>query len=336
MSKKQKVTVLGDGGWGTTLSILLSKNGMDVCLWSPFFNYAKTLRETRNNKKFLPDIKIPRQINITSDLKSAIDYSSVMIIVIPSKYLRIVLQKMKCLRINSAEKIFLSATKGIEPGSLLRMSEVINQELGRVDLAVLSGPNISFEVAKQMPAASVVASKHKRISCFFQDLLMNDSFRIYTNDDVIGVELGGSLKNIIALACGISDGLGFGSNAKSALLTRGLAEICRIGIAMGARRQTFFGISGLGDLVTTCSSIHSRNRSLGEQIAKGKKIGLILKNMKMVAEGVETTRAAYKLSRRFNIDMPITKEIYKVLFKNKSPKKAVRDLMIRAKKSELH
>ncbi len=333
MKNKHTITVLGDGGWGTTLAILLSRKGFDVCLWGAFADYVQFLKKSRNNRKFLNGVRIPRKMRLSADLEEAFGFANSIIIAIPSQYLRSVLQKIKSHPVKN--KVFLSATKGIEERTLLRMSEVIHEELGRVDVAVLSGPNISIEVARRMPSVSVVASKHPAISRFFQDALTSSSFRVYTNNDVVGVELGGSLKNIIALACGISDGLGFGSNTKSALLTRGLVEISRLGMAMGAHRHTFFGVSGLGDLVTTCWSPHSRNRYVGEQIAKGKSLQAVVQKMQMVAEGVRTTKAVHQLSRRYNIEMPITREIFLVLFEHKSPRRAVRDLMQRAKKHEL-
>lgn len=333
MKNKFRATIVGDGGWGTTLSILLSKKGFDVCLWGAFADYIQFMRKARINKKFLSGIRIPRQVYMSADIEEAIRFSNTIIVAVPSQHLRGVVRKMKPYAVR--HKVFLSAAKGIEEKTLLRMSEVVSEELGRVDLAVLSGPNISFEVARGLPAVAVVASRHAAISEHFQDILMSKSFRVYTNDDVVGVELGGSLKNIIALACGIADGLGLGSNAKSALLTRGLVEMSRLGVAMGARRHTFFGASGLGDLVTTCWSSHSRNRYVGEQIGRGKALRAVLDKMQMVAEGVLTTKAAYQLSKRYNIDMPITREIFLVLFQGKPPRSAVRDLMLRAKKTEL-
>ena len=330
--KAQKVTILGDGGWGTTLSILLSRKGYDVCLWGLFIDYIERLKKKRVNVKFLKGVRIPNRVFITSEIKEALDYSQNIILAVPSQYLRGVLRKIRKKDFKGYR--FLSASKGIEDKTLMRMSELIIKELGRVDLAVLSGPNIAYEIARGMPAVSVVASKKSNTARYFQDLLINDKFRIYTNDDIIGVELGGSLKNIIALACGISDGLKLGTNAKAALLTRGLVEISRLGVAMGARRETFFGVSGIGDLVTTCTSLYSRNRFVGEQIAKGNRLKTVEKKMQMVAEGVSTTKAAYALSKRYNVQMPITREIYHVLYKNKSPQRALKDLMLRRKKPE--
>ncbi len=332
MIKRQSITVLGDGGWGTTLSMLLAKKGHRVCLWGAFKSYTEIVNRKRENTKFLKGIKIPSQILITSELKQALNHAQIIILVIPSQYLRSVLKKIKKFSLKG--RVFLSATKGIEQKSLKRMSEIVIDELGRVDLAVLSGPNIAQEIARGKPAVSVVAAKNKKTAHFFQDLLMCENFRVYTNSDITGIELGGSLKNIIALACGISDGLGLGTNAKAALLTRGLLEICRLGVAMGAKKETFSGVSGLGDLVTTCTSPYSRNRFVGERIAQGKKVKNIVEKMQMIAEGVLTTKAAYQLSKKFQVEMPITKEIYNVLYKNKSPKKAVSDLMNREKKPE--
>jgi glycerol-3-phosphate dehydrogenase (NAD(P)+) len=234
----------------------------------------------------------------------------------------------------SRDAIYLSVIKGIETGSLKRMSEVIHSVIGNVRLAVLSGPTIAHEVAKDIPTTAVIASYDKNLRKYLQGIFMNERFRIYTNEDVIGVELGGSLKNIIAIACGISDGLGFGTNTKAAILSRGLVEISRLGYAMGAKVATFSGISGLGDLVTTCISPYSRNRFVGEQIGKGKTLKEIRAHMQMVAEGLPTTQSAYALSLKYKVDMPITKEVYSVLYKNKSPERAVRDLMTRQRKEE--
>ncbi|MDD5618662.1 MAG: NAD(P)-dependent glycerol-3-phosphate dehydrogenase, partial [Candidatus Omnitrophica bacterium] len=327
MIKRQSITILGDGGWGTTLAILLHNKGYQVCLWGAFADYIELLDKKRINPKFLKGIKIPKGICVTSDIECALDYSKTIIFAIPSQYLRGVLKDIEARSVKGYS--FLSAIKGLENKSLMLMSQVISDELGKVNLAVVSGPNIAQEIAQGKPAVSVVASADKRIAEYFQDLLICERFRVYTNSDVTGVQLGGSLKNIIALACGISDGMNLGTNAKAALLTRGLAEISRLGVAMGAKRETFFGVSGLGDLVTTCTSLYSRNRFVGEEIAKGKKLRKIKNKMQMVAEGISTAQAAYELSRKYNVEMPITKEIYEVLYKNKSPQSALKDLMLR-------
>lgn len=328
-----KVAVLGDGGWGTTLALLLNRKGLRVSLWGAFKDYVVYLDKKRVNKKFLPGFKIPKEILITQDLKDALKNAHLVVLAVPSQYLRQVLKKLRQIGFPK-NAIYLSVVKGIETESLLRMSEVIRQELGSVKIAVLSGPTIAHEVAGGVPTTAVIASGDKNLRKYLQDIFMSDRFRIYTNDDVIGVELGGSLKNVIAIACGVSDGLGFGTNTKAALLSRGLAEISRLGIAMGAKPKTFSGISGLGDLVTTCISLYSRNRFVGEQIGRGKKIKYIKSRMQMVAEGVPTAKSAYELGLKYKVEIPIIREIYGVLYNNKSPLKVVKDLMTRAKKEE--
>lgn len=331
--KNINISVLGDGGWGTTLAVLLHTKGFRVSLWGAFPSYVAYLNKKRINTKFLPNVKIPQQIEITDDLMSALRDKQLVILAIPSQYLRGVLKKVKQLDYNRGA-VYLSVTKGIEIGSLKRMSEVVRDELGGVKLAVLSGPTIAQEVVHKIPTAAVIASCGKKLRESLQDIFMSERFRIYTNDDVIGVELGGSLKNIIAIACGISDGLRFGANTKAALLSRGLAEMSRLGQAMGAKAKTFSGISGLGDLVTTCISPYSRNRFVGEQAGKGRPLEEIVKKMRMVAEGIPTTKSAYALSLKYKVDMPVTREVYAVFYKNKPPQKAVKDLMLREKREE--
>ncbi|MCX5697506.1 MAG: NAD(P)-dependent glycerol-3-phosphate dehydrogenase [Candidatus Omnitrophica bacterium] len=331
--KKPDISVLGDGGWGTTLAILLYNKGLPVTLWGAFEDYSREINRTRVNKRFLPGIRIPSGIIITSNLKVALSGKDIIIFAIPSQYMRGVLKKIKKIG-HPPKAIYLSVTKGIEIASLKRMSEIIKDELGNLKLAVLSGPTIAHELAKRLPTTAVISSRDKPLRKYLQNIFMTDTFRIYTNDDTVGVELGGSLKNVIAIACGISDGLGFGTNTKAALLSRGLCEISRLGEAMGAKKKTFSGLSGLGDLVTTCISPYSRNKFLGEQIAKGKTLHKIKSHMQMVAEGVPTAKSAYELSRKYKVDMPIIKEIYLVLYKNKKPRKAVEYLMARERKEE--
>jgi glycerol-3-phosphate dehydrogenase (NAD(P)+) len=329
----KKISIIGDGGWGTTISIHLHKKGNDVTLWSPFRDYARKLDKSRINSKYLPGIKIPKSIKITSDIKYAIKVSEIVVLAIPSCFLRKVLLKIK--KADYKKVLFLSLTKGIEERTNLRPSQIIEDMLGKVDLCVLSGPNIAYEIARGYPATTVIASKEIKKAKDLQSIFTNDKLRVYTSKDIIGVELGGSLKNIIAIAAGISDGLGFGMNAKAAIVTRGLVEITRLAKALGAKPETFSGLSGLGDLVTTCMSPHSRNHFVGVEIAKGKKLRNILKKMNMVAEGIKTAKSIQALNKEFRVDMPISAEIYKVLYKNKSPKKAVNDLMLREMKTEL-
>ncbi len=332
MGKDIKIGVMGDGGWGTTLAILLARKGYSVGLWGVFPDYLKFVEDKRENVKFLPGIKIPHSVKIIKDAEFLIDASGIIILAIPSRFLRSVLKEFSA--INFRKKIILSVVKGIENDTYLRMSQVIRDVLGDVKLAVLSGPSISHEVARGLPAAVVITSTDMKLSKKLQHIFSAETFRVYIHSDVIGVELGGALKNIIAIACGISDGLGLGANTKAALLNRGMMEITRLGLALGARQETFWGLSGMGDLVTTCISPYGRNRWVGEQIGTGKKIKEILNKMEMVAEGIWTTRAAYELSKKCRVEMPITEQVYKVLYENKDPRRAVRELMTRRLKTE--
>ncbi|OGX11774.1 MAG: glycerol-3-phosphate dehydrogenase [Omnitrophica WOR_2 bacterium GWB2_45_9] len=328
-----KITILGDGGWGTTLAILLARKGYKITLWGAFKDNIAEVNKTRINQKFLPGIRLPSSIVLTSDLVLALKAADLIVLAIPSQFIRQVLKRVKELDVSFIP--FLSVVKGIETETQMRVSEIIYQELGKnLRLAVLSGPTIALEVAKEVPTTAVVSSSDEKLAKSLQRVFMTRRFRVYTNPDVVGVELGGSLKNVIAIACGISDGLGFGANTKAALLARGLAEISRMGIAAGAKKETFSGITGLGDLVTTCISRHSRNRSVGEQIGKGGKLKNILSRMNMVAEGVATAKAAYLLGKKYRVSMPITNEVYSVLYKNKDPFRAVNDLMTRQRKEE--
>jgi glycerol-3-phosphate dehydrogenase (NAD(P)+) len=331
--KKLNISVLGDGGWGTTLAILLQRKGFAVSLWGAFPDYVRFLNEKRQNVRFLPGVKIPCQITITDNILEAVSGQDLIIFAVPSEYIRGVLKKVKAAGIDR-NCVYLSVSKGLEISSLSRISEVIHEELGNIRLAVLSGPTIVREVIQGKPVTAIVASRDKKLAKLLQDVFMSGSFRVYTSPDVVGVELGGSLKNVIAIACGISDGMGLGTNAKAAILSRGLAEISRLGQKMGAQAKTFSGLSGLGDLATTCFSPYSRNRSVGEQIGKGKTLSQIKKSMQMVAEGVPTAKSAYLLSKKLAVDMPITNEVYAVIYKNKNPLRAVKDLMTRQKKQE--
>ena len=330
--KQTKISVIGDGGWGTTLAIHLCKNGHSVSLWGAFPEYIKKVRKTRKNQKFLPGVIIPKEIILLESLKEALDYSDLIVIAVPSEFLRSTLKKIK--KNNISQKTFLSVVKGVDTSSLKRMSELIHEELGPVKFAVLSGPTIAIEVAKGIPSTAVIASHNAQLAKKLQRIFNSPTFRIYTNSDIIGVELGGSIKNIIAIACGVCDGLGLGTNTKAAILSRGLAEMSRLGKALGAKAKTFSGLSGLGDLTTTCFSPKSRNRFVGEQLGKGKTLKKITSSMAMVAEGVPTTKGVYRLSKKCNISMPITTEVFNILYKNKKASIAVKDLMNRKMKSE--
>jgi glycerol-3-phosphate dehydrogenase (NAD(P)+) len=328
----KKITILGDGGWGTTLAILLSKKGLDVTLWSAFADYAEILEKKRINPNFLKGVKLPHEIRITSDLESALS-CDLVVLAVPSQYLRSILERGAEFYVSSRISV-VSVVKGIENKTLKRMSEVVHDVWPGAQVGVLSGPTIAQEVVHGIPTTAVVATKDPEFGSRLQNLFMTPAFRIYTNDDVVGVELGGSLKNIIAITCGISDGFGFGTNTKAAILSRGLVEMARLGMAMGAKKDTFFGISGLGDLVTTCFNPLSRNHFVGEKIGKGSSLKKIMGHMKMVAEGVPTAKAAYLLGKKYKVDLPIINAVYGVLFKNKAPQAAVRSLMTRSKKAE--
>ncbi len=330
--KIKSIAIIGDGGWGTTLAIHLHHKGYSVKIWGPFPDYIQELNKTRENKKYLPGIKIPAAIRITDDLRDVLKDSQLIVLAIPSQFVRKVLKLLK--KFDLSKKILLSAVKGVEEKSLRRISDIISEELGRITLAVLSGPTIAYEVAHRIPTTAVIASKNKKTAGDLQKVFNSKTFRIYTNSDVAGVELGGSIKNVIAIACGVCDGLGFGSNAKAAILTRGLAEMTRLAIAMGAKKTTLFGLSGLGDLATTAFSPKSRNRFVGEELGKGKTIQHITGNMSMIAEGVTTAKAIYQLSKKHQIPMPITTEVYNIIYRGKKPQKAVLDLMQRKTKSE--
>ncbi len=326
------IAILGDGGWGTTLAVHLAQKHFRVKLWGAFPEYIRKVRKTRHNSKFLPGIRIPASVKLMEDLSKTIEGAELIVLAVPSQYLIGVLKKIKTLGLS--KKVFLSVIKGIDRVSLLRMSQIIEKELGKVPIAVLSGPTIAMEVAHGIPTTAVIAAKDRHLARELQAVFHSKNFRIYTNDDTVGVELGGSIKNVIALACGICDGLGFGTNAKAAVLTRGLNEMAALGVALGAKKHTFYGLTGLGDLVTTCVNPRSRNRSVGEALGQGKTIKQILASMEMVAEGIETVKGVYDLSRRHKVPMPITEEIFKIIYQNKKPRAAVMDLMNRQRRAE--
>ena len=326
------IAVLGDGGWGTTLAIHLHRLGHRVRWWGAFPAYLRELERRRDNRKFLPGIAIPRGIRILSELDAAIAGARLIVLAIPSQHLRSVVRRLEPLRARAADALFLSVAKGLETQSLKRMSQVVREELGRVKLAVLSGPSIAAEVARRHPASLVAASSSADLARTVQRWCMGDQLRIYTSTDVAGVELGGALKNPVAIAAGVSDGLGFGANAKAALVTRGVVEMARLGVAMGAQTQTFWGLSGLGDLVTTCLS--GRNHWLGEQLGRGRRLGAILASTPMVIEGVETSKAAVALAHRYRIELPIIEQVHAILIGGQSPRKALHALMLRSGKSE--
>ena len=332
--KKQNITILGDGAWGTTLAILLSNNGHNVSIWSAFPEHLEELDKKRENKKYLEGIKISKDIVFEKDLGIAIEKSDWIVFAIPSKFFREIAKQVKQTKVSLKNRVFINVAKGLEQKTLKRMTEILKEELGNVSVAVLSGPTIAIEVAKKMPAIVVAASKDKKIANKMQEMFSSEYFRVYTSTDVIGVEISGPLKNIIAVVAGISDGLGFGANTKAAILTRGIVEIQRLGQKLGAKRKTFLGAAGLGDLSTTCISPESRNRTFGERIAKGESLEKILKTTEGVIEGVTTSEAVYQLSKKHKVDMPFVERVYQVIYENKNPKEATRELMQRKKKAE--
>jgi len=330
-----KISVLGAGSWGTTLACVLSDNGHDVSVWE----FDKTAADKLNRERTIPFIggaEIPANVEISNNL-NIISSCQAVLIVVPSHFLRSTLYSVKKSGINLKDKIIISATKGIENDSLLRPSEIVEEIFPETKnlIVALSGPSHAEEVSKKMPTVIVSASKNEKNAVLCRDLFMNDYLRVYTQDDIIGVELGASLKNVFAIAGGIIDGLSFGDNTKAAIVSRGLKELVNLGVLLGGDKNTFYGLSGVGDLMVTCFSKHSRNRSLGEMIAKGKTLQEAEKDLKMVAEGVKTAISAYELGKKYKVELPIINEVYNVLFKNKSAKQAVIDLMTRAPKAEI-
>jgi glycerol-3-phosphate dehydrogenase (NAD(P)+) len=329
-----KTGVIGAGSWGTTLANMLAKKNFPVKLWAYEKDLVEEMASSRENGLYLPGHRLSENLSFTNDLREAVADRDLILLVPPSQVMRTVLRRA-APHIRSGA-LLVSAAKGIEVESLLPMSEVVSALIGdRTNrVAFLSGPSFAREVAGEMPTAVVAASTVEEVAYQVQEAFSTDYFRVYTNDDVIGVELGGALKNVIALAAGVSDGLGFGYNTRAALITRGLAEITRLGLAMGARQSTFAGLAGMGDLVLTCTGDLSRNRTVGIELGRGKTLQEVLQGMKMVAEGVQTTLSAYRLAEKLHVEMPITEQMYRILYEGKAASQAVADLMLRELKSE--
>lgn len=327
----RRFLVVGDGGWGTTVAIHLVRKGFDVTLWSHDEAYAALLRESRTNPRFLPGHELPRALRVTSDFEDGARGADLVVSAVPTEFLRVVFGRHAASMPKGVP--VLSLTKGVEQGTLRRPSEILAELAPGHPLAVLSGPNIAWEIAKGHPAASVVAGD-ARVVAAVRESFSDAILRVYSNPDVKGVELGGALKNVIALASGLCDGLGLGHNAKAALLTRGVIEMARLGHALGAERRTFFGLSGLGDLMTTCSSPTSRNRTVGERIGRGERPADVLASMAQIAEGVKTAAPVRALGREKGISLPISEEVYLVLHEERAPKDCVASLMSRGKRDE--
>ena len=328
----KRIAIIGDGGWGTALALTLLGNGHRVTVWGPFPEYIEEICRKRENPLYLPGVALPPDLAWTSDRAVAAEGADVIVLAVPTRFFRAVAASFRGVIPPSAAVV--SVAKGLDAQTHHRMSEVAQEVLGRGPVAALSGPSHAEEVARRVPTAVVIASADAAQARMLQSVFMGPRFRVYTSDDVAGVELGGALKNIMAIAAGASDGIGFGDNTKAALLTRGLAEITRLGCALGAKPATFAGLSGMGDLIVTCTSRFSRNRSVGERLGRGEKIDGILASMKQVAEGVWTCALARDLARERGIEVPITEEVFAVLHEAKNPLEAVGDLMMRSAKPE--
>jgi glycerol-3-phosphate dehydrogenase (NAD(P)+) len=328
----QRTAIIGAGGWGTALAVLWAKRGNSIILWGNNPERAARLRETRENAEYLPGIKLPGTIHITSDIADCRE-ADLVVFVTPSVALRCVAQRLQAANLN-AGAILLSGTKGIEHGTGLRMTEVLHEIFPDHTVAVLSGPNLAIEVSRDLPTAAVLGCRNPQCAEELQSYLGSERFRIYSSDETIGIELGGALKNVFAIAAGASDGFGLGDNSKAALVTRSLAELLRLGTAMGGNPRTFYGLSGAGDLIATCFSQHSRNRRVGERLGRGETLAQISTSTHMVAEGIPTAKSAFECARKLQIETPIIDQIYSVLYEGKRPDQAMQELLGRDQKAE--
>jgi glycerol-3-phosphate dehydrogenase (NAD(P)+) len=326
-------SVIGAGSWGTTLAYLLSQKDIEVSLWVYEKDLAEEMGRTRINKIYLPHVTLPRHMKISHQIDEVLNKARYLLNAVPAQYTRAVFQEF--LPSIPREAIIISAAKGIERGTLKTISSVL-KELSACQVAVLSGPSFAKEVIKNLPTAVTLATEDRNTGLMLQKMFNTNNFRVYTHDDVLGVEIGGALKNVMAIASGISDGLGLGLNARASLITRGLAEMTRLGVAIGAKERTFSGLSGLGDLVLTCTGSLSRNYTLGIKLGQGMKLGDILNQTTSVIEGVATAESAFELSRKYNIEMPIVEQVYKIIYERKDPALAVNDLMGRSLKTEFY
>lgn len=327
-----KVSVIGAGSWGTALAMLLCNNGHDTMLWSHRKEQADELRQTRENKAKLPGVQIPEEIKITADLQEALIDKDVIVMAVPSVAVRATAKKMApYIRYG---QVIVNVAKGIEEGSLMTLTDMIEEEIPNCQACVLSGPSHAEEVSRGLPTTCVVGAKTKALAEYLQNIFMSAVFRVYISPDILGIELGAALKNVIALAAGTADGLGYGDNTKAALITRGITEMERLGVAMGAKAETFYGLSGIGDLIVTCASVHSRNRKAGFLMGQGRTMEEAMAEVKMVVEGVYSAKAGMELARKYQVEMPIIEQVNQVLFEGKTPADAVKELMVRDKKIE--
>lgn len=326
------VAVIGAGSWGTALALLLHKNGHQVTVWSPIESEIAMLNQEREHKDKLPGVKLPEDMDFTCDIAQAAEEKDLLVFAVPSVFTRSTAEKLK--QTVKEGQIIINVSKGIEEHTQLTLSQIIEEELPQAEVAVLSGPSHAEEVGKGIPTTIVVGARKKETAEYLQNLFMNDVFRVYISPDVLGIELGAALKNVVALAAGIADGLGYGDNTKAALITRGITEIARLGTAMGGKFETFCGLSGIGDLIVTCASMHSRNRRAGILIGRGKSMEEAMEEVKMVVEGVYSAKAAMELAGKYQVQLPIIEQVNKVLFEHKPADEAVKDLMLRDKKIE--
>lgn len=329
----KKIGVLGGGSWGTSLAILLSQKGYSVDMWIRDSKQLEDMKELNENKKYLPNIKFPQKLNVDGDIERTLYNKDLILMAIPTHGVREISNTIS--KFINKDQLLVNVAKGIENDSLFRISEIVKEVLPDNKYVVLSGPSHAEEVGLDIPTAVVSASEDLQLAEYVQDIFSTPTFRVYTSEDIIGVELGGALKNIIALGAGISDGVGYGDNTKAALMTRGINEITRLGVKMGAEAHTFSGLSGIGDLIVTCTSMHSRNRRAGILIGKGRSMDEAIEEVGMVVEGILTTKSTYMLSKKHNIEMPITLELYNVLYNDKDVREAVINLMGREKKPEV-
>ena len=327
-----KISILGGGSWGIALAVLLHKNGHEITVWSALEPEIEMLRSTHEHK-MLPGVKLPEDMRFTTDDEEAVKGRDLLVMAVASSYTRQTAKRLSPYVVQG-QKI-VNVAKGIEDHTLMTLSEIVEQEILGADVAVLSGPSHAEEVSRGIPTTIVVGATTRETAEYLQNLFMNDVFRVYTSSDVLGMELGGALKNVVALAAGIADGLGYGDNTKAALITRGITEISRLGTAMGARFETFCGLTGIGDLIVTCASMHSRNRRAGILIGQGKTMEEAMAEVQMVVEGVYSAKAAMGLSEKYHVQLPIIEQVNKVLFEGKTASEAVKDLMLRDKKIEV-
>lgn len=327
-----KIGIIGAGSWGIALSVLLHNNGHEITVWSALEKEIEMLNRDHEQKEKLPGVKLSEDTCFTTDLAQAVDGKDILVLAVPSSFTRSTAHLMKAHV--ATDQIIVNVAKGIEESTLMTLSQVIEDEIPQADVAVLSGPSHAEEVGRGIPTTIVVGAGTKKTAEYIQNVFMSDVFRVYTSPDVLGIELGAALKNVVALAAGIADGLGYGDNTKAALITRGITEIARLGIAMGGKFETFCGLSGIGDLIVTCASMHSRNRRAGILIGQGKTMDEAMDEVKMVVEGVFSAKAAMGLAQKYGVELPIIEQVNEVLFQNKSADAAVRDLMLRDKKIE--